>query len=296
MERPPPGPLAPRPRHAREELARRHLLGPERERPLAPRRRQVVVVAVEPGAPQAEPQREGVQVVEGAVRGEMAPVGEGQACAGVLAQLVDQHGHAAPKCRARARRARYGRAAAGALEQVEHAAQLVGDQERPVDSPALNGTGRRRNSSSSPATRPPNTSGTSRPDLEPTLAQQLDLGGVARRVATTTWPGTRVRRTCAAAGWSRRAYSVARAPPTVPAHVLEAVRRRHEARHGHLVGPHRRRHEARDTDHLVRWRRRPPAHRPAARGSAAAVATAARDPHALAIVNRALQRLDSSSC
>src|SRR5215218_9640613 len=62
----PPGPhaVAARPRHAARQLARRHLLGAELDRPLAQVGRQVVVVALEAVARDAELRGERVQLVE----------------------------------------------------------------------------------------------------------------------------------------------------------------------------------------------------------------------------------------
>ena len=71
----------------------RDLLGAELDRELAQVRRQVVVIALEAMAGDADLRREGVELVEAVVGHEMAPVPERQPDVRVLAQFVDQDRH-----------------------------------------------------------------------------------------------------------------------------------------------------------------------------------------------------------
>ena len=134
-ERAPARPLAARAGHAAQQLARRHRLRPARERRRPAVRRQVVVVALEPRAPQPQPRRERVQLLELPVRGHVAPRRERERDAGVLAQLVDQDRHGEPRSLPWRRLRR--RPGAGAREQVDHRAELVREQLRPLDLAAV---------------------------------------------------------------------------------------------------------------------------------------------------------------
>ena len=67
------GAVAARPGHAAQQLAGRDLLGAERHGGGAAVRREVVVVALEPGAPQSEAPGERVQLVERSVSRHVAP-------------------------------------------------------------------------------------------------------------------------------------------------------------------------------------------------------------------------------
>ena len=82
--------VAARPGHAGEQLPRGDGHRAELERAGPQVLRQVVVVALEEPARDAELLREGVQLLEGGVRYEMAPAAERQAGVRVLAQRVDQ--------------------------------------------------------------------------------------------------------------------------------------------------------------------------------------------------------------
>src|SRR4051812_39950698 len=85
--------VAARPGHPLEQHPSGDLRGAQRHGPLAHPRRQVVVVALEAVARDAELRGERVQLFEGAVDGHVAPPLEAVWHVGVLAQPVDEDGH-----------------------------------------------------------------------------------------------------------------------------------------------------------------------------------------------------------